>query len=39
MILNEKKLYREADIYLWDYQDKIIISDFDGTITKSNLRG
>jgi phosphatidate phosphatase LPIN len=27
----------KAFIYLWHYNDKIIISDFDGTITKSHL--
>jgi phosphatidate phosphatase PAH1 len=37
--MNDKKVYREAEIYLWDYRDKIVISDFDGTITKSNFRG
>jgi phosphatidate phosphatase LPIN len=28
-----------ADIYLWDYKDKIIISDVDGTITRSDVLG
>jgi hypothetical protein len=28
-----------ANIYLWSYQDRIVISDIDGTITKSNARG
>uniref|UniRef100_A0A673M8I9 phosphatidate phosphatase n=1 Tax=Sinocyclocheilus rhinocerous TaxID=307959 RepID=A0A673M8I9_9TELE len=29
----------EAAIYLWSYDDKIIISDIDGTITKSDALG
>lgn len=29
----------EASIYLWDENDKIVISDIDGTITKSDVRG
>ncbi|KAL1273397.1 hypothetical protein QQF64_029259 [Cirrhinus molitorella] len=29
----------EATIYLWNYDDKIIISDIDGTITKSDALG
>lgn len=29
----------EAKIYLWKHTDKIIISDIDGTITKSDIRG
>lgn len=29
----------EAAIYLWNYDDKIIISDIDGTITKSDALG
>uniref|UniRef100_A0A8C1KTV9 phosphatidate phosphatase n=1 Tax=Cyprinus carpio TaxID=7962 RepID=A0A8C1KTV9_CYPCA len=29
----------EATIYLWSYDDKIIISDIDGTITKSDALG
>ncbi|XP_065651407.1 phosphatidate phosphatase LPIN1 isoform X3 [Hydra vulgaris] len=28
-----------ARIFLWDYSDKIIISDIDGTITKSDVLG
>ncbi len=28
-----------SEIYLWDYNDKIIISDVDGTITKSDVLG
>jgi len=28
-----------AHIYLWDYSDKIVISDIDGTITKSDVLG
>ncbi|KCZ81814.1 hypothetical protein H312_00713 [Anncaliia algerae PRA339] len=33
----DKKLY--ANIFLWDKNSKIIISDIDGTITKSDLKG
>lgn len=29
----------EASIYLWEETDKIVISDIDGTITKSDVRG
>ena len=29
----------ECDIYLWNYDDKIIISDFDGTVTRSDVIG
>lgn len=29
----------EANIYLWNYRDKIIVSDIDGTVTKSNVVG
>jgi len=32
-----KKLF--ANIFLWNYSDKIVISDIDGTITKSDIRG
>lgn len=28
-----------CDIYLWNYTDKIVVSDIDGTITKSDLLG
>jgi phosphatidate phosphatase LPIN len=28
-----------ARVYLWDYRDKIVISDVDGTITKSDVVG
>ena len=28
-----------AFIYLWDYSDKLIICDIDGTVTKSDFRG
>jgi len=28
-----------ASIYLWQYHDAIIVSDIDGTITKSNFKG
>jgi phosphatidate phosphatase PAH1 len=29
----------EANIFLWRYDDTLIVSDIDGTITKSNARG
>ena len=28
-----------ADMYLWNYNDKIIISDYDGTITRTDVIG
>ena len=28
-----------SDIYLWDYSDKILVSDFDGTVTRSDVIG
>jgi phosphatidate phosphatase PAH1 len=28
-----------TDIYLWEYDDKIVISDLDGTITRSDVLG
>lgn len=28
-----------ASIYLWSYKSKVVISDVDGTITKSDLLG
>ena len=28
-----------ASMYLWNYQDRIIVCDVDGTITKTNVRG
>ena len=29
----------KSNIYLWNYSDKIVISDFDGTITRSDVIG
>lgn len=29
----------EANIFLWEHDDTLIVSDIDGTITKSNARG
>ena len=26
-------------VYLWDYHDKVVISDIDGTITRSDVVG
>jgi phosphatidate phosphatase PAH1 len=39
--INIDKVKKEtsAFIYKWNYNDKIIISDIDGTITKSDVRG
>ncbi|CBY07408.1 unnamed protein product [Oikopleura dioica] len=31
--------YAEASIYLWHHTDKIIVSDIDGTVTKSDVVG
>lgn len=28
-----------SDIYLWEYTDKILVSDFDGTVTRSDVIG
>jgi len=35
--LKERKIF--ANVYLWNESDKIIISDVDGTITKSDIGG
>jgi phosphatidate phosphatase LPIN len=29
----------ESEIYLWEYHDKVVISDVDGTITRSDVLG
>jgi hypothetical protein len=29
----------QANIFLWNYQDSVVVSDIDGTVTKSNARG
>ena len=29
----------EAEVYLFSYKDKLLVSDFDGTATKSDVRG
>ena len=29
----------KSNIYLWNYKDKIVISDFDGTVTRSDVIG
>mmetsp|Transcript_13872 Transcript_13872/g.34865 ORF Transcript_13872/g.34865 Transcript_13872/m.34865 type:complete len:481 (+) Transcript_13872:168-1610(+) len=29
----------QANIFLWKYSDSIVVSDIDGTITKTNIRG
>ena len=38
-IKNSTKKCQIAYIYLWSYSDKLVVSDIDGTITKSNVRG
>lgn len=30
---------QQASIYLWNFNDKVVVSDVDGTITKSDVRG
>jgi hypothetical protein len=29
----------QANIFLWNYQDSVVVSDIDGTVTKSNAKG
>lgn len=29
----------QANIFLWSFKDRVVVSDIDGTITKSNARG
>ena len=29
----------QCSVYLWDYHDKVVISDIDGTITRSDVAG
>ena len=36
---HENVQFARADIWLWKECDKVVISDIDGTITKSNARG
>ena len=36
---SKKKIFLSAKIYLWDYRNKIIISDIDGTVSKSDMLG
>jgi len=33
------KRYLEANLYLWDSSDSVIVSDIDGTVTKSDVSG
>ncbi len=41
LLMNEDKIIgvANANIFLWSHQDKVLISDIDGTITKSNAGG
>lgn len=41
LLLDEDKIIgvAHANIFLWSYTDKVVISDIDGTITKSNAGG
>lgn len=41
LLLDDKKVLgmAHANIFLWSHKDSIIVSDIDGTITKSNTRG
>ena len=41
LLLDEQRVVgiAEAYIFLWSYSDSIVVSDIDGTITKSNARG
>lgn len=41
LLLDEQRVVgvAEAHIFLWNYNDSIVVSDIDGTITKSNARG
>ena len=37
--VTQGKAQTSAQIFLWNYDDKIVISDIDGTITKSDALG
>ena len=41
LLLDERKVVgvANANIFLWKYDDSVVVSDIDGTITKSNARG
>jgi phosphatidate phosphatase PAH1 len=41
LLLDEHKVVgvANANIFLWKYNDSVVVSDIDGTITKSNARG
>jgi phosphatidate phosphatase PAH1 len=39
VVRDNPKVYLPCKVYLWDYRTKIVISDIDGTITKSDLMG
>ena len=34
-----KKAFISGNIYYWDHSEKIVISDIDGTVTKSDFLG
>ena len=38
-LISKKQIVLSAKIYLWDYRSKLIISDIDGTVTKSDILG
>lgn len=41
LLLNEQRVVgvAQANIFLWKHSDSIVVSDIDGTITRSNARG
>ena len=41
LLLDQHKVkgVAHASIFLWSYQDRVVVSDIDGTITKSNAQG
>ena len=41
LLLDDQRIIgvAHAYIFLWNYQDSVVVSDIDGTITKSNARG
>ena len=41
LLLDNKKVIgvAHANIFLWTHQDRVVVMDIDGTITKSNARG
>jgi hypothetical protein len=41
LLLDDKRVVgvASANLYLWKHTDSVVVSDIDGTITKSNIRG